>query len=111
MKPIIIQAIRANFQGDPLNSITYTLERVKKAFPDTFFQYKKVYEFTYKDGQKVQFIYNKGRLYSKKLGSHIKMMFVKKGPNPDSVFHEIISVRLTSNTVPINSEDGIQVSF
>lgn len=88
----VIQPTRANLYGDPYESITYTKSRVKKAFPDVFLQHGSHYEFTYSSGSKVIFKCNSGRLYSGKLIGY-DLPFVELGPNPEKVFHHVISVK------------------
>lgn len=88
----VLQPTRANLYRDPYESITYTKSRVKKAFPDVSLQHGNYYEFTYSSGSKVIFKCNSGRLYSGKLTGY-DLPFVELGPNPEKVFHHVVSVK------------------
>lgn len=91
--PIELEATRANLNGDPLESITYTEARLKKAFPGFFFLFKRHYAITYENGITIVFKRNNDRIYSGKLEPGFQgIEFCPFGPKTKVVIHKIIKI-------------------
>jgi hypothetical protein len=91
--PVEIEATRANLNGDPLESITYTEARLKKAFPGFFFLFKRHYAFTYENGVSIVFKRNDDRIYSGKLEPGFEgIEFCPLGPKQNVVIHKVIKI-------------------
>jgi hypothetical protein len=90
--PVEIEATRANLDGDPLESVTYTAARLKRAFPGFFFLFGRSYEFTYESGAKVVLKRNDDRMYSGKLEpGFVGLEFAPLGPK-SKVVHRVIKI-------------------
>ena len=89
--PVEVKVLRAikGSPGDPVESISYDLQHVRKEFSGIDFELGAWYIFTHKSGQKIAMKRNQKRFYSGKL-ENVKMMFARN--NQERVFHEIISV-------------------
>lgn len=90
--PVELEATRGNVDGDPLESVTYTQARVKKAFPGFFFLFGRMYEFTYENGIKITLKRNNERLYSGQLDPSTNLEFAPKGYK-SVVVHRIKAIR------------------